>query len=248
MSNTSLKRTLAALAGVVLSTAAAQAGVIGINTPGTSSTSIIFDDTGSFSPTGGLYPVPTVSPWNGSIQTLSTTTDPNGDFAQGSINATFSGNTYALNLSGITLSQFPVNSGYALLTFRFNVEFQLDALGLPAQPTLYPNFAVTGTVQPLGFASIDGFITYYDSSNTVIDQVNYFTVWNTPGPFTSTAFGTPASGNTPALAPNSTLTLAGLFVFKVDPATINAHSVAVPEPTGIAVGLLCLGLAAMRRR
>lgn len=240
----------------------AKAGIIGINTPGTSMASINFDDTNSIAPPAGITNTgPTVSPWTGAPLTLTPTTDPfTGDFATGSIDATFipATNTYALNLSGITLTQAVANTGFADLAFQFTVEYQLDVLGLPLQPTLYPNFLVNGTVQNISgsFAMVSGFIDYYGVTTAgtigLVETVNYNSLWTTPGPFTGTAVGSPVIGTTPLLVGNTTLTLNGFINFMVDPATINAESVQVPEPSSLALsavlGLAGLGIAGRRRR
>lgn len=238
-----------------------QAAIIGINTPVTSMASIYFDDTNSIAPPPGITNSgPSVTPWSGAILTLPPTTDPNtGDFATGSIDASFipASNTYAINLSGITLSQAVNNTGFADLGFNFNVEYQLDAAGLPLQPTLYPNFSVSGTVQniPGSFALVSGFIDYYgvNTAGTIslLETVNYNSVWTTPGPFVGTAFGSPVNGTTPLLPANSTLIVNGFIHFVVDPATINAQSVQVPEPSTLALATLalaCLVSIARRRR
>jgi hypothetical protein len=260
-----LKVLLVASVGVVVAfwiNGGAWGAIIGINTPVTSGASVVFDDTNSIAPPAGVTNTgPATSPWTGAILTLSPTTDPNtGDTAQGSIDATFAGNNYALNFSGITVTQAPTNTGFANLTFTFNVEYQLDAAGLPTQATLFPNFIVNGTVQPSvgSFAVVSGFINY-DAVNTAgtistIETVNYNTIFNTPGPFTGTAIGIPVNGSTPALVPNTTLTLSGQIHFLVDPASISAESVQavvpiIPEPGTLA--LLTLGsgvLATFRRR
>jgi len=222
----------------------AQGAITGINTPVTSSASITFIDTGSFDPllTPGVTNTgPAVSPWNGSILTLPSTTDPiTGDNAQGSIAATFAGNSYTLSLTNVTATQLPGNTGLADLQFNFNIEYQLDALGLPLQPTLYPNFLVNGTVQPGGFAQVSGFINYSGVNTagtiSVLETVNYNSLWNTPGPFTGTAVGLPVFGTTPALIGNTTLELNGFLHFIVDPATLNAQSVQAPEPGTLVLG------------
>jgi hypothetical protein len=254
----------AAIAGLAASLSispAAEAAIIGINTPVTSVASIYFDDTNSSAPPNGVTNSgPSVSPWNGSTLTLPATVDPiTGDFATGSIDASFvpSSNIYAVNLSAITLSQVVTNTGFADMGFNFTVEYQLDALGLPAQPTLYPNFLVNGTVQNMAgsFALVSGFIDYYgvNTAGTIglLETVNYSSIWNTPGPFSGTAFGIPVNGITPQLPANSTLLLTGFIHFVVDPATINAQSLQVPEPSTwvlSAIGLAGLGLAGRRRR
>ena len=227
-----------------------QAAILGINTPVTSIAVVNFDDTNwVMPPTGITNTGPSVSPWNGSTVLLPTTTDPNtADFAKGSIVGSFipSSNIYSLNLNSINLSQAAGNTGFADLDFRFSIEYQLDGLGLPAQATLFPNFIVNGTVQNSSgsFAAVTGFINY-EAVNTagtisVIDTVNYNSVWNTPGPFSGTAAGVPINGFTPALIPNTTLTLDGFIKFEVDPATINAQSVPAPEPSTLVLGIAAL--------
>ena len=137
----------------------------------------LFDDTNSSFPPLGITNVsPTVNPWTGATWSLSPTTDANtGDFAQGSIDGTFVPftNTYGVSLSNITLTQVAGNTGFADLDVTFAIEFQLDALGLPVQPTLYPNFVVSGTVQnPAGsFAAISGQIDHHVLLHTRRNQL-----------------------------------------------------------------------------
>jgi hypothetical protein len=241
----------------LLFTSTTQAAISGINTPGTSNASVNFNDTNSVAPPAGITNTgPAVSPWNGAAVTLPSTTDPNtSDFATGSIVGSFAGNTYAINLNTITLTQAVGNTGFADLDFNFSIEYQLDGLGLPTQPTLFPNIIVNGTVQNIAssFALVSGFINY-EAVNTagaisLIETVNYNSIWNTPGPFTGTAFGVPTFGTTPALIPNTTLTLTGFIHFRVDPATINAQSVTVPEPSTLVLGMAGLaGLSFVRLR
>jgi hypothetical protein len=250
---------LAAFGSGLLFSGTAKAGIAGINTPGTSVATINFDDTNSVAPPAGITNSgPSTSPWNGTTVLLPTTTDPNtADFAKGSIVGSFipSSNTYSLNFNSINLSQAVGNTGYAELDFTFNIEFQLDGLGLPAQATLYPNFVVNGTVQNASssFAAISGYINY-EAVNTagticVVETVNYGNSWTTPGPFSGTVAGVPVNGFTPALVPNTTLTLDGILRFRVDPATINAQSVAAPEPSTCVLGALgAVGLLAFARR
>ncbi|MCC7204692.1 MAG: hypothetical protein IT441_06405 [Phycisphaeraceae bacterium] len=245
---------LLALAGGLIAVPAVHAAVSGVNTPVTSAASITFDDTFSSAPPLGItFTGPSVSPWNGSLVSLPTTTDPNtADFASGDISASFAGNTYAINLANVTLNQAVLNTGTAHLTFAFNIEFQLDGAGLPLQPTLFPNFVVNGTVQNIAgsFAAVTGFIDYYGVNTagtySVLETVNYNSIWTTPGNFTGTAAGVPVSGTTPLLVANTTLTLNGVINFQVDPASINAYSVMVPEPVSLAVLAIAAAMAVLR--
>jgi len=250
---------LAIVIGGLVATGSAQAGIASINTPGTSMATINFDDTNSVAPPAGITNIgPSVSPWNGTTVSLPLTTDPStSDFAQGDIVGTYipSSNTYALNLNNVSLSQAAGNTGFADLAFTFNIEYQLDALGLPSQATLFPNFVVSGTVQSSSgsYAAIKGYINYEAVNTagvmTVLDTVVYNTVWTTPGPFSGIAVGVPVNGTTPALVANTTLTLDGFIRFQVDPATINAQSFMVPEPSTFVLGALgALGLLGCARR
>jgi len=254
-----LRFMLVALVGGLPFSGSAQAAILGINTPATSGASIIFNDLNSVAPPAGVTSSgPSVVPWNGSTVLLPLTTDPNtADFAKGSIVGSFipSSNTYSLNFNSINLSQAVGNTGFADLVFQFNIEYQLDAAGLPAQATLFPNFVVNGTVQSSAgsFAAVSGFINY-EGVNTagtisVLDTVNYGSTWNSPGPFSGTAVGVPINGFTPALIPNTTLTLDGVIRFRVDPASINVQSVPAPEPsTCVLAAFGALGLLAFARR
>lgn len=241
-----------ALVACFIFTAAAQAGISGINTPVTSAGSITFDDTASSQPPAGVTLTgPLASPWNGALLSLPLTTDPNTlDSAIGDMDATFLGNNYAINISNVTLTQATGNTGFATLGFAFNVEFQIDGAGLPLQPTLYPNFVVNGTVQTGGFAAVSGFIDYYGVNTagvySILESVNYNSVWTTPGSFSGTAAGIPVNGTTPLLVPNTTLTLDGFIIFQVDPASISAYSVTVPEPATLILLTLAAGVALRR--
>ncbi len=258
---------LAAVTAALLTGICAQAQIIGINAA-SSCSSIQFDDTNSINQffVNGITNAPlTVSPWNGALSSYGPITDPNTfDVGQGDINATFAGNSYAINFANVSLTQ-PLGStkGFALLIFSFAVEYQLGALGLPSQPTLFPVFTVTGIVQPGGLAQISGIITYdgvIAPAGPVVnlDSVSYGMSFNNPPPlfptptFTSVPVpGVPAGpgfGTTPALIPNTTLTLSGTMTFMVDPATITASSVMVPEPSSALLALLTAPLLLRRRR
>jgi len=159
---------------------------------------------------------------------------------------------YAITFTNVLLNQALGNTGQALLVFQFNVEFQLAAGGLPSQPTLFPSFAVNGTVQPGGFAFVNGFINYNgvnaDGTATATEMVNYNATFSTAGPFISTVSGIPVNGTTAAISPNGTLTLDGVFTFVVDPANINANSQMVPEPSAGLLALTALAPLLLRRR
>jgi len=231
----------------------ARAAVVGtINSPVSSISAISFIDTNSYSPSlvqGGIY-FQNVSPWGGAApinNTLPLTIDPIGDLAKGNIMADVVGGNYSLTLNSVQLNQAALNTGFADLIFRFSVEFQLDAGGLPSQATVFPNFVVNGTVQNSGsgFAAVKGFINYSGVNTagtiSILDTVNYNALFNTPGNFNGTVAGIPVNGTTPTLAPNTTLTLSGMIDFTVDPANINAETEIVPEPgSGLLVGFAVL--------
>ena len=226
------------IAGSLLLGNLVNAQVVGINSPVTSYASIRFDDTTSLDPllTPGITSItPTVSPWGGLTHALPLTTDPvTLDFAQGDITAAVILGNYDIALNNVTLNQIVPNTGFAKLTFSFNVEFQIGAGGLASQATLSPIFLVNGTVQSSSgsFAQIGGFINYYAVNTagtyTVVETVNYNALWNTPGPFSAIVAGIPVNGTTPALVPFTTLTLDGSISFLVDPASINVQT--IPEP------------------
>lgn len=251
---------LALSAVLALGGSTTQAGIVGINTPTWSVASITFDDTNSIGPPAGITNSgPSVSPWNGSLVSLPLTTDPNtSDQASGDMSAWFipSSNVYGLNFSSILLSQpLATTTGHADLLFQFKVEYQLDALGLPAgNPVYSPVFNLSGTVQsvPGSFAMFNGVINYYGTvvpgppSTLHIHQ--YGAAWTTPGPFTATVAGNPLGMTTPALLPFTTLVLEGWLRFTVDPATIQGSGTTVPEPGTWALAVTGAGLAWMARR
>ncbi len=247
---------IAALAGALCVGTNAIAAVSGINAPAGSFASIQFDDTTSLdssSNPGTTNITLSTTPWGGTSWTLPLTTDGvTGDQAKGNLNSFFGGLTYGVTLNSINLTQLAVNTGFATLRLQFNIEFQMDAFGLPSQPTLYPNFIVNGTVQPAAgsFASVGGFINYYAVTTAgtigVVETVNYGTTWNTAGPFSGTAAGIPNVGNTPALVGGTTLTLVGNIRFVVDPSSISVETESVPEPSTWAMLLVGAGAVAFR--
>ena len=252
---------LAAVTAALLTGTSAQAQIIGINAAA-SSASLQFDDTNSQNGitflSGGTTTVNTGPSWSGSLFSNVFPADPNTfDVASGDISASGGGNTYALNFANVLLTQpFLSTKGFALLIFNFYVEYQLGAAGLPSQPTLFPVFSVTGTVQPgpIGFASVNGFIDYHGVSGSVttpttIETVNYAGTYTGAGPFGPTPVPSFLSfGTTPALIPNTTLTLSGTITFTVDPSTINGSSQMVPEPSSALLALLSAPLLLRRRR
>jgi len=226
-----------------------------INAPN-SSASIKFTDNTSFNAgnPGGIYSQ--VAPtWTGSTLSLSQTDPTTFDYANGDISATGSGLSYGVSLNNVVLTQLPANTGMADLDFGFTVEYQLGAGGLPGGLlTQFPNFLVSGTVQSSSpsYAYVKGSINYYGVSTagtvSLLDTVTYGWFYNTPGSFANLLVtGSAMNGTTPALGPNSTLTLVGSITFEVDPASFSVET--VPEPgTLTLVGLGAAGLFAFRRR
>lgn len=256
---------LATLAAAFLLAASAQAAIIGINSAA-SSASINFDDTNSIGPLGVgiMNTTVTANPWTGAMLPLTIPPGPlvaaiTSDTAYAELDASFIGDNYAVDFSSVSLNQGFLGStafgGFAQMHILFNVEFQLDGAGLPAQPTLFPGFFISGTVQatPGSFAFFGGVINYYKSGNpTPIETVNYN--WNYTNPPNSGSFGplpvfgAPVNGSTPGLAAGTTLTLNGNFSFVVDPAIMYAESQMVPEPSSAVLALLSLPLLLRRRR
>ena len=242
-----------ALLALCLGALPAAASIIGINAPA-SSGFIKFDDTNSLDPSSNPGVTNITIPqsqWNGAPFSLGPLTDPvTSDTAQGSLAASFTPLSYAINVLGLTLTQPAGNSGYALMQFNFAVQFQTDAAGLPSMPTLAPSFAINGTVQGASFSSFDGSMQFVSAALGPIEGMNYIYYNNTPGPFSTTVPGVPVNGFTPALPANDTLTLSGVFIFKVDPSSINVTSTTqtAPEPSAGLLTLLSLPLLAARRR
>jgi len=224
---------------------------------GVSSGAVYFADSSSFNPSaipGSNYSQYS-APWNGSPVSLSQTDPTTLDSASGILDASgFGGFNYPIVLNNVTLSQPSVNTGHADLTFSLSISYTLGASGLPSALVQFPNFLVSGTVQPSGsgYASISGSLYYYDVDVTgvgsVIDTVNYNWFYNTPGTFGPTPVnGSPSFLNLPTIPVGDTLDIQGFITFKVDPASINVET--VPEPgTFLMAGLGLAGLLAIRRR
>ena len=242
-----------ALIGGMLFGASSRADILGINASHSYATNW-FDDTASLvsgSP-GGNYITPGVTPWTGSAWLLSQWDSTTSDFANATIAAGFTPYSpiYDVSLNSVVLSQSPGNTGHANLATWFGIGYDTDANGLPSQATRFPTLLVSGTVQPGGYASIQGTLWYYSNNGggyTLLDTVNYN--WNTysPGPFANTVNGVAVGGTTPALPAFSELWVGGSFNFEVDPATLRVET--VPEPGTLAMGaLVAAGLFALRRR
>lgn len=238
----------ACVANLIFSTAA-DAAFSGINPTPLTNANIRFGDAASFNGPlpGGTYNSPVANPWNGAITILPYTLDATTlDDAQGDISASFTPTSYALTVGNAMVQQAIGNTGSAILQFNAVVEFQTDAFGFPVNPTLFPTFFLTGTVQPGGFADFTGSITYTSAANGLVDTVNYLYNNVTPGAFTATVNGVAGFGTTPAMPGFDTLTLVANFAFTVDPASINATT--VPEPSSAMLALLSLPLLLGRRR
>ena len=241
---------------VLLFATGASAQISGINS-GASSASIKFNDTGSSVPPAGTTNVTqSTGPWNGSLFSPLFPTDPTTlDFATGDIQASGAGVVYSVLPGNIQLSQVNATSGFALLIYSFTVEYTI-ASNLALQPTLYPNFLVSGTVgsSPGSFASVTGSINYYDVSNAayvngLLDTVNYNYFNGTPGSFANAPVnGVPVNGTTQLILAGANLTLVGSFTFTVDPSTISASAQMVPEPASGLLALLSLPLLLGHRR
>lgn len=251
-----MKKSALTLLALTLTGAAVHAQTLSV-VPGSSSASATFNDTFSFF---GIFPGltnTTVSnpAWNGAALALGPITDgTTGDLGQGDISALGGFATYSLGFANVNLTQAIANTGFALLNFTFNVVYSITG-GSLILPPQFPGFTVTGTVQPLGFAAVSGFIDYIglDAAGvySTLDTVNYNQVFNTPPGFTATVpgvpvFGGPLNGIT-GLPAGSTLTLNGSIQFKVDPASISATSFPAPEP-GSALLALAAGIPLLLRR
>jgi MYXO-CTERM domain-containing protein len=157
-------------------------------------------------------------------------------------------------LNNITLTQPSVNTGFAELNVQFGVQYQVGAGGLSAAAVQFPNFLISGTVQPplTSYASLSGYINYFAVNaagvGSLVDTVNYNWFYNTPGTFSGlSVVGVPVNPLLSAIGPNSTLVVTGSLTFVVDPASITVQT--VPEPASQALALVALtGLAAVCRR
>ena len=245
-------REFVALALVLFFTGGTSRGAIsGINASG-SFLITNFDDTGSVatSGTGVTNANFVVNPWSGALTPQPAFTDPNtGDSTSGFYFAFSGGNSYAVFLNSVQVNHQLANTGSATLTMVYGVEFQCNALGLPLAPISLYNYAVTGNIQPGGFATFNGVLTYTSAALGLLDQVNYAYLNTTPGPFFATVSGTPTSGAPFTLPANDTITLNGQFQIIADPASITVSS--VPEPSTYAMalaGLACGGYSMFRRR
>jgi MYXO-CTERM domain-containing protein len=225
--------------------------------PASSYGTITFNDVNSLNPS--LVPGSTYSqgssPWTGAPVSLSQTDPTTLDVANGILDASgFGPSTYPILLNNITLTQPGGNTGYAQLNFQFGVQYQIGAGGLSAASVQYPNFLISGTVQPAvtSYASLSGSINYFAVNaagvGSLVDTVNYNWLYNTPGTFSGVSVsGVPVNPILSAIGPNSTLVVTGSLTFVVDPASITVET--VPEPASQALAFLALaGLAAVCRR
>ncbi len=226
--------------------------------PASSYGTITFNDVNSLNPSllpGSTYSLGS-SPWTGAPVSLSQTDPTTLDFANGVLDASgFGPSTYPILLNNITLTQPSGNTGFAQLNVQFGVQYQIGAGGLPAAAVQYPNFLISGTVQPAStsYASLSGYINYFAINaagvGSFVDTVNYNWLYNTPGPFSGiSVVGVPVNPNLPALGANSTLVVTGSLTFVVDPASIMVQTVPEPASQGLVVVALAGLVAVCRRR
>ena len=201
---------------------------------GVSSGSVIFADDSSFNQAhnhGTTY-YHVFAPWNGSPQSLSQTDPTTSDNATGSIDASgYDGFNYPILLNIVTLSQPSGNTGHAYLQFEFGIQYVLGVSGLPTAAVQFPNFSVSGTVQPVAgsYASVSGTLQYYDFSGgvgTLLDTITYNWTQSTWGTFSGLAVnGSPSSLNLPTIPSGHSLGIYGQITFEVDPASISVVTV-----------------------
>jgi hypothetical protein len=243
----------------LLAAGSVEAQITTIN-PVSSYGTITFNDVNSLNPS--LFPGSTysqgLSPWTGVAVPLSQTDPTTLDFANGILDAsTYGPSSYPILLNNITLTQPSGNTGNAQLNVQFGVQYQIGLGGLSAAPVQYPNFLISGTVQPpsTSFASLSGYIDYFAVNaagvGSLVDTVNYNWFYNTPGPFSGlSVVGVPVNPLLTAIGPNSTLVVTGSLTFVVDPASITVQT--VPEPGAQALAVMAVatlaGLVAVWRR
>ena len=250
------RRPLVAIAAsLVLLSAPAHAVFIAINAPTTSYSSIAFNDTASVNPSnvnGVTNTASLVTSWSGALNSYSGS-DPNTlDVGQGDMSATFAGTSYNVWLNNVLLTHQSGNTGHAVLSFRFRVEYQVDnssaSLGIAPQATISPVFAISGNVgtKAGAYAQLTGQIDYFVTGTALpVDTVTYSWSQTGAGPFSNPAVtGTAAVGTTPFLSPGTTLTLEGYFDLLADPTTISLQT--IPEPGS--AGLLLLGASGLLLR
>ncbi len=241
----------------LLAAGSVEAQITTIN-PVSSYGTITFNDVNSLNPS--LVPGSTYSqgssPWTGAPVSLSQTDPTTLDLANGILDAsTFGPSTYPILLNSITLTQPSVNTGFAQLNVQFGVQYQIGAGGLSSAAVQYPNFLISGTVQPAStsYASLSGYINYFAINaagvGSLVDTVNYNWLYNTPGPFSGLSVsGVPVNPLLSAIGPNSTLVVTGSLTFVVDPASITVQTVPEPASQALAVVALTGLVAACRRR
>ena len=246
---------IAIAASLVLLSAPAQALIVAITSNPSSYSNITFNDTASFNPSNqqGITVASSFVPssWSGTLNTLVPTVDPvTMDVGGGDMSATFAGTNYNILLNNVQLDHQAGNTGHAVLSFRFRVEFLISTAGLASQPTISPVFLATGNVSNAkagAYAQLTGQIDYFVTGNALpVDTVTYAWSTTSPGPFSQGISGTAAVGTTPALNPGDTLTLEGSFDLLADPTTISLQT--IPEPGSAALLLGAGGLLLRRRR
>lgn len=251
------RRSLVAIAAsLVLISAPAHALIVAITSNPSSYSNITFNDTASFNPSNqqGITVASSNVPssWSGTLNTLVPIPAPiTLDVGGGDMSATFAGTNYNIWLNNVDLAHQAGNTGHAVLSFRFRVEFLISTAGLASQATISPVFAISGNVSNAkagAYAQLTGQIDYFVTGNAMpVDTVTYGWSTTSPGPFTVPALsGTAAVGFTPALNPGDTLTLEGSFDLLADPTTISLQT--IPEPGSAALLLGAGGLLLRRRR